>query len=169
MVMLTPRRQRLMQQIMALRPEQRAVVGTVFSQAEGEWADEDMRNRIQSMQAASRETNMDRSLDLGEKRLALREKSLGYNKELSDEQLALSKSKLGLRQQAYDFGLKQDRAAETLGWLNLGASGLTGLGEYAKGVKQAEELQQMQDLYKASMEDNLAMNKLYRARLGYGG
>lgn len=102
----SPRYQRAMQKIAALRPEHRAILQNVT--ADAGFADERMRKSINSMIQATANTSRRKGLDLRKegfaKRVGMAERDLDYNKGQSKKAFGLGLANLGLS--GYS-GLKQ--------------------------------------------------------------
>jgi len=111
----TPRYQRMIQKISALRPDQRAIVDTAM--ADEAFGSEAMRKQLASMGIAADLSNKKKSLDLSEQAIGLRR---------------------NLLKDAMDFGNKQEKWGTAIGVANLPLAGYFGYQQANRNLDEAE-------------------------------
>ena len=127
----SPQYMKGIQKIKRMSPEDKAVTQTLVDELLGLYADADMRKQLGAMRQASTDKAMDRSYELSRDRL-----------DLAGE---LGGSRLDMNEDVLDFEKDQHDTAETLGWLNIGASGLRGYADMKNRKKMAKQWNSLAD------------------------
>ena len=115
-----PRWQKAVQRLSRLDPERKAIFDTIA--ADEVYADQEMRQYLLGARDAADQLNRDRSYKLSQDRLAYRTRR--------------SESALSLKEDEQDWQKGQAKKAQGLGWLNIGVSGLAGVGDYMDKRRQ---------------------------------
>ena len=123
----SPRYQRVIQKIQTMPSWQRAIFTSAG--ADKAFASEEMRNKINLINAATRKKSMEQSVSSGKERLALSRCSFEAGTKLSDRALDIKKD--------------DRRLAKYLGYGNIGVSGLLGYKEMELANIQAAQEQAM--------------------------
>ena len=110
-----------------MSPEKKAVTQTLIDELSGMYAGEDMRKQLQSMKIASGVKEQDRNVDMTGRKIDLNE--------------TLRQGEFDLDKKAYKNTKDELNTAENLGYLNIGLSGLTGLGAMHQKKKKAKTLE----------------------------
>lgn len=137
-----PKYQRLLQRMQAMTPYQRAILDTAV--LDENFADQDMKKYIQSMQAGQAKKNQEAQISLGEQRLEL-------NKKAQADRYALGQQQLGLRQDAMDYASSQAKQDSLLGLADIGVSGLIGYGDYLADQKKEKRLLDRAALFRQAL------------------
>lgn len=130
---LTPYQQQRRARIMALPPERQAILGFAVNQDEEQAAGENARRDLTLERLGAAKDATDRRLDLDEERLNLR----------GD----LQRAGAALQRRGMADEIKQNKRAETLGWGNLGVSGVLGFGQMKQDEERARQLGAFASLY----------------------
>ena len=117
-----PRYQRVIQKLQGMPSWQRAIFSSAG--ADRQFASDEMRGKIDAINAASRKKSMDSRLTLGADRLALSRDRFKASSKLSDRK--------------WDIDKADRRIAEPLGYGNVALSGLMGYKEMELANLQAE-------------------------------
>ena len=124
----SPRYQRMIQKIGALRPDQRAIVNTAI--ADEAFGSEAMKKQLASMGIAADLANKKKALDIEEQAMGLR---------------------TNLLEDAMDFGNEQERWGTAIGIANLPLAGYFGYKQANRNLAEAEATkkhrQTMEDYY----------------------
>ena len=118
-----PRYQRMIQKLQGLPSWQRAIFTSAG--ADRQFASDEMRNKIDMINAASRKKEMAHRISYGKERLGLSRDAFKSSSKLKDRRLDIDKG--------------DRRTAEMLGYGNIGLSGLLGYQEMGLANLQAEQ------------------------------
>jgi hypothetical protein len=113
-----------LQKIRALPPDRKAIVQDLVNSLGAAYADRDMQKRLESIRAAATERQRAGNLALANRRLAT--------------QKALTERGFDLEQDRIDEEGRTNKIAEGLGYGNIFASGLSGVGDLYQKRKQAK-------------------------------
>lgn len=122
-----PRYQRVIQKLQGLPSWQRAIFTSAG--ADRQFASDEMRSKIDAINAASRKSSMESRVSLGKGRFDLSRDALRSSSKISDRR--------------WDIDKDDRRTAEYLGYGNIALSGLMGYKEMELANLQAEQEQAM--------------------------
>jgi len=122
-----PRYQRVIQKLQGLPSWQRAIFTSAG--ADRQFASDEMRSKIDAINAASRKSSMESRVSLGKGRFDLSRDALRSSSKISDRR--------------WDIDKGDRRTAEYLGYGNIALSGLMGYKEMELANLQAEQEQAM--------------------------
>lgn len=128
----SPAFQRMQQRIMALSPEQRAILSTAQGDLESLFAKDAMKDELAAREAGSQRDYRNRLLDI-------RGQQLDNSGALGRDKLSLGMEKLALERTALDDQEAAARRAENIGLAGLGVSGALGYGQMQARKRQAAE------------------------------
>ena len=132
----SPRYQRMIQKMAALRPEQRAIVDTAM--LDSAFADDAMKRHMRGMSVAADAINKDRTLANKEKSLDLQKQSLGLR-------TSLGKDKLDLYKKNMDWGEKQADLGTYIEAASLPVAGYFGYKQMQADQDEAEQTRKFRD------------------------
>ena len=111
-----------MQKLRNIDPSKRAIIQTLIDELGGLYAGEDMQKQLQAQRIALQGEVQDKSLELGEKDVALSRKNLKYMK-------------------------KSGKTAEALGYADIGISGLAGYADMRRKQQETDFYKSLIDRY----------------------
>ena len=117
------------QKIRAMSPEKKAVTQTLVNELSAMYAGEDMQKQLTAMRQASTDKARDRSYEMGRGRL--------------DLSRTLGEGELDLAREGIKYAKDEADTAETLGYLNIGLSGVSGLSDIHHKKKQTKLLESL--------------------------
>lgn len=141
--MNNPRWQRAVQVLSRMGPERKAIFDTIV--ADTQFADQEMRSYLAGADLAARRLAQQRNAELAQKRMAQRKEfaqdELRYNKRRANQGYRLRKNRL-------DFTSDEAGKAETIGYLNLGVQGVSGLADLKEKRRRAKDLRSLAQIYR---------------------
>jgi hypothetical protein len=136
--MNNPRWQRAVQVLSRMGPERKAIFDTIA--ADTEFADREMRSYLIGADLAARKLAQQRNVELNDRRLKqnreLSEKRLAFDKRRSDQGYRLKRKKL-------DYSKDEAGKAETIGYLNVGVEGISGLADLKEKRRRSRDLRSL--------------------------
>jgi len=141
--MNNPRWQRAVQVLSRMGPERKAIFNTIL--ADTQFADEEMRSYLAGADLAARKLAQNRNVELTGKRLE-------QSKDLALQNLAFANTQANRRSRLakneLDFAKDEANKAETIGYLDVGVSGLSGLADLKEKKNRAKQLRSLASYYK---------------------
>lgn len=134
----SPRYQRVIQKLQAMPQWQRAIFSSAG--ADRAFASDEMRSKIDAINAATTKQGRAKSVSFGKERLGLARDTFKASSELARDRFESSK---GLADKRLRTDAKDRRLGEMIGIGNLGMSGLMGYKEMELSNIQAEQEQAM--------------------------